>query len=965
MLAPDLQILLTFISEMKKILIFGAILGFFAGAPAYAAVRDGTSSTISGRNASATQSRATATPRAATDSTRATTQTRAQKMVATRAGTLPISTPRTENTSRTRTAVIPGRTTARATTNTSRGAVTARAASTTNSAATSMSETRTGAAYNQCKSAYFQCMDQFCALKNDEYRRCSCSSRINDLIAVRKSLDDTNAKLSEFTENLDMVGMTAAQATAVHTASDGENALTRDVSASKALLTAIMNSIRGEDATVAGKWSDLNSINLSFDTANMFGLNDTAQVIAAYNGVELYNAVYPSCRTVVASDCNDASLQRAVTAYLMAIEQDCNTVQSALDGKKKELKTAIREGDAMLDLARIENRKKHNSSDMTTCINEVESAILSEQVCGANYHKCLDNGEFIDVTTGAPITGVVNFNDLGKLLKFDFAKDAVDQKLSQNPYNQKFLKNFETKTKKFAADALDKCTEIADAVWAEYLDKALLDIYYAQQSKVKTIQNGCFDLISACYAERETAITAAMTALINGNGETLLAPDKIVLTKQMCSDYIDSCNGMFGDDVIAQYIESQTKTDTLAACRAVAQQCFDDFGGTNYENFYTPNSGLFVSNIVDTDDDRKTALDWFTLYEYNEDGDRLPGYKSICAQRVADIASCADQIEEVFGGLDMVIARQSVQELGRYKYTKPEITGNIRAYGWAMRDTEGSIDLTKWEDGPNDSTHTYKFQNRRLRPTGVATEVYNQIIDSLITQCTNVEGRFIEAQFIDHTRYGANPNDNHNLCKLYPQIPNPANPSPTIETDYGFPMGQCSGTDLSGAICQPDNNSFEYQFSGEQQSHIYTLYREDVCPKNYTLNTDVNAWGVCSCWDNGGRRSINGLSGKCDTVINVRDEDTGTLETLFEQCSYDPENTSMNIMGGSLKVDPHTPRWSGHIIVQTQNPLYYWCKSTVNSDTNQVCPLNHQDDCRTYMNDHQEEFKNLPDGILN
>ena len=886
---------------MKKILIFGAILGFFAGAPAYTAVRDGASSPTSGRNASTTQSRTTTAPRTGSDSTRAATQTRAQKMVASRAGTLSITTPRTETTTRTRTAVIPGRTTARAATNASaRGVVSARAASNTNSSATNMSETRTGAAYNQCKSAYFQCMDQFCALKNDEYRRCSCSSRINELITARKSLDDTNAKLSEFTENLDMVGMTAAQATAVHTASDGENALTRDVSASKALLTAIMNSIRGEDATVAGKWSDLNSINLSFDTANMFGLNDTAQVIAAYNGVELYNAVYPSCRTVVASDCNDASLQRAVTAYLMAIEQDCNTVQSALSGKQRELKTAIREGDAMLDLARIENRKKHNSSDMTTCINEVESAILSEQVCGANYHKCLDNGEFIDVTTGAPITGVVNFNELGKLLKFDFGRDAVDQKLSQNPNNQKFLKNFENKTKKFAADALDKCTEIADTVWAEYLDKALLDIYYAQQSKVKTIQNGCFDLISACYAERETAITAAMAALVNDTGETLLTPDKIVLTKQMCDDYIKSCNGMFGDDVIAQYIESQTQTDTLAACRAVAQQCFDDFGGTNYENFYTPNSGLFVSNIVDTDDDRKTALDWFTLYEYNEAGDRLPGYKSICAQRVADIASCADQIEEVFGGLDMVVAHQSVQELGRYKYTKPESTGNIRAYGWAMRDAEGSIDLTKWEDGSNDSTRTYKFQNRRLRPTGVATEVYNQIIDSLITQCTNVDGRFVEAQFIDHNWYGL---QTHSVCHLSWQ-----------SLDYY--LGQEIGMGYGNAA-----NDFH----------------ENMCPQDYTLNVDTNAWGICSCWENGGRRSKNGLAGKCVVGIPVqpREEPGGEVAHVND--------------GGCV---------SGYNIGNTNATIQDWCTSTVNPATNQVCPFDNQNENCTVPD-------GVPDGILN
>lgn len=742
-------------------------------------------------------------------------------------------------------------------------------------------------------------------LKNDEYRRCSCGARITDLIATRKSLDETNAKLSEFTKNLDVVGLTAAQATAMHTASDGENALTRDVSASKALLTAIMNSIRGEDSSVSGKWSDLNSINLSFDTTNMFGLGDTAQVVAAYNGVELYNAVYPSCRSAVAADCNDASLQRAVTAYLMAIEQDCNTVQTALATKQRELKSAIREGDAMLDLARIENRKKHNSSDMTTCINEVESAILSEQVCGANYHKCLDNGEFIDVSTGAPIAGVVNFNELGNLLKFDFSKDMVDQKLSQNPNNKKFLDAFETKTKKFAAPALDKCTEIADAVWAEYLDKALLDIYYAQQSKVKTIQTGCFDLISSCYADRDTAITAAMSALINGGNATSLAPDKIVLTQQMCSDYIDSCNGMFGNDVIATYIESQTNTDTLAACRTVAQQCFDSFGGTNYENFIAPNSGLFTANVVDTDQSigGRTALDWFTLYEYDANGKRVlnsdgtPKYKSVCAQRIADIQSCKDQVVATFGGLDVVAAKQSIGDLGQYKYTKPMgDASDIHAYGWAMRDAEGSIDIDNWEDPTNPaSSGTYKFKNRHLRPTGIATEVYNQIIDGLITQCTNVQGKFVEAQFIDHNFYQKSFNYvNNDICVINWDT---ATNGPSLGLYYG-------------ALQQPTH--------------------ENMCPKNYSQNVDADAWGICSCWENGGRRSKDGLYTKCAAVLPVYKRevtyfDPETQQQITELQSVENKPCNSEDVNDSLLANPG---------------IDDWCTATINTTTNQVCPLN-------------------------
>ena len=470
-----------------------------------------------------------------------------------------------------------------------------------------MSGTKTGAEYEQCKSAYFNCMDQFCQLKNDDYRRCSCSNRVFDLDEIRDVMQDANSQLTVFTENLDVVGMTAEQATAMKTATEGENALTADTSASKQLLQAIMNSIRGEDSTVGGKYSDLNSITISFDTVNAFGTADSGQIIASYNGQNLYNAVYPQCRNAVRADCTDAQLQRAITAYLMAIEQDCNAVESAIENQQKEMKSAVRESSALLDLARVENRQKHNSSDMATCLTEVENAILSEEVCGAGYHKCLDNGEFIDVSTGAPIAGVENFYELGNLLKFADGVDAADQKLSKITYNRTFVKNFETRVKKFAEPALDKCTEIADSVWEEYLDKAMLDIYYAQQSKVKEIKQGCFDFVSACYMNGEAALTAAMAEL-TGDETVILQPDKVTLSTEMCRDYINSCNMMFyeqtdGQNIVTDYINNRQETDTLTACRAVVKQCFDSFGGTNYENFYYPYSGLFKTG---------EALEWFT-----------------------------------------------------------------------------------------------------------------------------------------------------------------------------------------------------------------------------------------------------------------------------------------------------------------------------------------------------------------
>lgn len=657
---------------------------------------------------------------------------------------------------------------------------------------TSTTSTKTGAAYEQCKTAYFTCMDQFCTLKNDDYRRCSCNDRVFDMIKMRDTLQDANTQLQAFNENLEVVGMTYAQASAMRQESEGESALTSDKSASKALLQAIMNSIRGEDTNVGGKYSDLNSINISFDTANAFGMTDSGQMIATYNGQALYQAVYPQCRQAVKDVCSDASLQRAITAYLMAVEQDCNTVQTAIETTQKQLKSAVREGSAMLDLARVENRKNHNSSNITTCINEVEMAILSEEVCGANYHRCLDNGEYIDVTTGAPIAGVKDFYNLEKLLTFSTDKDLQNQQLSKISGNRTFVSNFESRVKKFAEPALDKCTENADYVWAEYLDKAMLDIYYAQKNKVAEIKQGCFDFVSNCYINSNKAITNAM-ATLTGNNNIVIKPEQIKLSTQMCTDYVDSCNNLFAGDIIAEYINTQTETDNLTACRAVAQQCFDKYGGTNYENFYYPYSGLFLPG---------NAPDWFTLYTYTEEsGQQIKNITSPCAKQLVNIEACTNIIEQAFGGLDKVPVSGTGDSLSY------DSTGQLK-YGLLNDDTSLS------------------FNQRYLRPTGVATEIYNQILSVLSTQCNNLQGRFVEPQFIS---------GNYNPDNKCIYTVSTKNEYKDIISTYG--------------IFQSDDKT-----------------NENMCPRDYGLSVDIESWGMCSCWENGARRSQNGKSTKCETI---------------------------------------------------------------------------------------------------
>lgn len=793
------------------------------------------------------------------------------------------------------------------------GAVVARAASAT--------ETQIGAEYENCKAAYFSCMDQFCQLKSDEYRRCSCSDRISTLQSAKNNLTQAGEQLNEFNENLEIVGKTAAQAAAMNTASDGELALTRDKSASQALLTAIMNSIRGNDARVENtRLSDLNSIDLSFDTANSFGTTDIGQTIASYNGGALYTAVYPQCRNAVKTNCNNASLQRAVNAYLMAIEQDCNTVQTAIIKKQRETHAAIRESSSLLDLARAENHQNHNSDDIATCIANIETAILSEDACGANYHKCLDNGEYIDVSTGAPIAGVVDFYKLGTMLTFTNGRTNDEQRLAQNPNNRNFVNAFEKRVKKFAEPALDKCYDDADTVWTNYLNKALLDIYYAQQSKVAEIKQGCFDFVSACYMNGSTAMTTAMQGLVAAQ-TTTLTPNVLTLNKSLCSDYINSCNNMFDGQIVAQYINNRHETDSLTACRAVVQQCFDNYGGTNYENFYYPSSGLF---------DTGHAPDWFALYECSDPDCTNPVLKSECAKQLASIDACSDteMIEAAFGGFNYYPNETNIYN--KYATNNPQ---------------------------------TGQRQNRLLRTSGVATEIYNQIIDILQTGCSNLDGQFMNVQ---------------NLA-LYS---NNYNPSAFCEATFH------KSTSRYNPIYQPysvGKRGYLYTINQGDISYIPTIqstqisslpssvaigtgntkyFYENMCPRDYNETVDVQSWGACLCWENGGRRSNDGTTTRCTASFPVRPMTTYNVSCdgnscsaqqiathgLNHRCYMTPENyftiginqDSSNTSSTPLNAPTATSTFSiweydigNSSFIPTEQD---WCTAEINNK-NQVCPF--------------------------
>ena len=255
-----------------------------------------------------------------------------------------------------------------------------------------------------------------------------------------------------------------------------------------------------------------------------------------------------------------------------------------------------------------------------------------------------------------------------------------------------------------------------------------------------------------------------------------------------------------------------------------------------------------------------------------------------------EIDACKDKLAEAFGGLDKVqVDCSTLNSNSTTGDCKTGVSGvNTYQYG------------TKYKDGGS-----HYLKNRKLRPTGVATEIYNQIIDSLATQCRNVNGRFLEQQFLQNTeKYNT-----ANYCQWH-----------TIE----------NGTETDA------------KYEDLRKAYGITS-NENMCPRDYALSVDIQSWGVCSCWENGGRRSKNGRAATCLAVLPA----AKTTETYNSTtgCVYGQNATCSGANDTQCYTDTSATRpalvvattGSTQQSIDTSDPTY-WCKRVAIDTNGRVCP---------------------------
>lgn len=393
-----------------------------------------------------------------------------------------------------------------------------------------------GAGYNTCRDAYFTCMDQFCAHANDTYRRCICSSKLQEVQSRERALGQTADQLSDFKNlNLDVINKTAAEVTAMLSATAGEytQATTTDNSNSAKQLSGIsevLSKTKSKSLSTQGTLDIAGDINSIWATSGLAG----GANIANLTGEALYNAVHAQCSEMVVDKCNSSAIQNMVTtAYGMYIENDCSSLLNALTAQKNSANSSIRQTEREMHLARLENYQAHNSTSINDCIAQVRSDITADNACGKDYIHCLDiTGLYLKHDTGEPIYSA-NFYQLETMTSL--SGDTLT-----NQSNRMLVAELNRK-RAYAERGLSTCQDIANDVWDEFLRQAISEIYQGQQERVRQVKNECLEVVNKCYDEKNNSLKD-----FSNIKEQLLLGQRMELSEEMCREKLDACSNLYG-----------------------------------------------------------------------------------------------------------------------------------------------------------------------------------------------------------------------------------------------------------------------------------------------------------------------------------------------------------------------------------------------------------------------------------
>lgn len=426
--------------------------------------------------------------------------------------------------------------------------------------------------FGKCKTVFYDCMDEFCANKNSQLKRCACSVKSSNFASQQKQLDSIEDKLLNFSQRLLTVSMDPEDAAIINTPTTGEleYSATKDTSASKRALDDIAKKLNTSfeksrfDTTSTSLSFSLNAESAFDSVDSLSGTSTTAK-----NGTALYSAALPVCQEMAAEVCSEHDLALAQSGYSMLIEQDCNTVEKTYETQINQAQDKLRESGALLDMSRLNVYQNNNSDDILTCKSKMLDMLTNTSVCGDSLGKCLDiTGQYINPTTGDVFLSA-NLINLSRVL----TRPSNTETWSKLSANAPFVAYLNSK-KKYLEPAMENCRDIADDVWDAFIEDALAQIKIAQESKLREIKQSCTSLVTDCISENTESLSDFDSRALSTFG---ILTDKTVQT--LCYDVNNACNQLLADSGndwatgMREIYGDKTYDTIVKTCTEVGQQC--------------------------------------------------------------------------------------------------------------------------------------------------------------------------------------------------------------------------------------------------------------------------------------------------------------------------------------------------------------------------------------------------------
>lgn len=406
-----------------------------------------------------------------------------------------------------------------------------------------------------CQQQYNDCMDQFCNVLDANQKRCSCSPNLSRYAKVEAAVKDANAQLNEVAQRIRYVGLSADEIRAIMSATEAEEVLsgTRDNTESRNMLEEIEKLIRNPSSSTtytADTSTGLDmELDFSGDAGSLFNLDFLGNNTSSFSnlrGTDLYNAAKKRCNTILTQCKGAGATQNQITGnYDLAIDKDCVAYEQGLTKMNDTLKNNVRSATQMLQKARLSVLQNKNLYDAKGCIGALNTCMIDDMVCGADYAKCVDpTKRYIDengkVVLGQRISDITAFmtNYDNSQINEQFLRTAksmvvnVTNCKSSQYNNGTCVANYlltKIGTGKTISEGglcravLDKCQRVTyngsngaynpyNEVVINYIQRAMVNIQAAQKTIISDYASSCMVEIATCYNQQVSQVSAWSTS---------------------------------------------------------------------------------------------------------------------------------------------------------------------------------------------------------------------------------------------------------------------------------------------------------------------------------------------------------------------------------------------------------------------------------------------------------------------